>query len=169
MGSLNTLTLGREIELYLKARHKPEAPDQGEGGDAESGPEDSKDTAGQMPSTMELLGVITTGMRQLQDVQLRQWEKKSDAPEVGEAGNISTTGALSSRGQDTSPVDIQDWLEEAGSVMTDLSDSSWEWWLQIKTLAEEHYREMGSSPRRWRRFRWRCRKARLWNKDATVG
>ena len=93
-----------------------------------------------MPSTMELLGVITTGMRQLQDVQLRQLEKKSDAPEVVKPG-ISALPVLSAPGQDTSPVDIQDWLEEAGSVMTDLSDSSWEWWLQIKTLAEEHYRK----------------------------
>ena len=90
------------------------------------------------PSTMELLGVIATGMRQLQDVQLRQLEKKTDAPEVVKPG-ISSLPTLSAPGQDTSPVDIQDWLEEAGGVMTDLSDSSWEWWLQTRELAESHY------------------------------
>ena len=90
------------------------------------------------PSTMDLLGVIATGMRQLQDVQLRQLEKKTDAPEVVKPG-ISSLPTLSAPGQDTSPVDIQDWLEEAGSVMTDLSDSSWEWWLQTQELAESHY------------------------------
>ena len=92
------------------------------------------------PSTMELLGVIATGMRQLQEVQLRQLEKRSDVPEVVKPG-ISSLPTLSQPGQDTSPVDIQDWLEEAGSVMTDLSDSSWEWWLQVKDYAEEHYKK----------------------------
>ncbi|CAE7364775.1 RE1, partial [Symbiodinium sp. KB8] len=89
---------------------------------------------------MELLGVIATGMRQLQEVQLRQLEKRSDVPEVVKPG-ISSLPTLSQPGQDTSPVDIQDWLEEAGSVMTDLSDSSWEWWLQVKDYAEEHYKK----------------------------
>ncbi|OLP81882.1 putative transposon protein [Symbiodinium microadriaticum] len=92
------------------------------------------------PSTMELLGVIATGMRQLQEAQLRQLERKPDAPEVVKPG-ISSLPALSAPGQDTSPVDIQDWLEEVGSVMTDLSDSSWEWWLQTKEVAEAHYRK----------------------------
>ncbi|CAE7789604.1 RE1 [Symbiodinium sp. CCMP2592] len=92
------------------------------------------------PSTMELLGFIATGMKQLQEVQLKQMEKKSDMPEIVKPG-ISSLPALSSPGQDTSPVDIQDWLEEVGGVMTDLSDSSWEWWLQTRDLAEEHYRK----------------------------
>eukprot|EP00439_Symbiodinium_sp_Y106_P060173 s989_g8.t2 len=83
---------------------------------------------------------IATGMKQLQDVQLRQMEKKPDLPEVVKRG-ISSLPTLSSPGQDTSPVDIQDWLEEVGSVMTDLSDSSWDWWLQTKELAEDHYRK----------------------------
>ncbi|CAE7257247.1 RE1, partial [Symbiodinium sp. CCMP2592] len=73
-------------------------------------------------------------------VQLKQMEKKSDMPEIVKPG-ISSLPALSSPGQDTSPVDIQDWLEEVGGVMTDLSDSSWEWWLQTRDLAEEHYRK----------------------------
>ena len=92
------------------------------------------------PSTMELLGFIATGMKQLQDAQLRQMEKKPDVPEIVKPGT-SSLPSLSPPGQDTSPVDIQDWLEEVGSVMTDLSDSSWEWWLQTKELAEEHYRK----------------------------
>ena len=81
-------------------------------------------------------------MKQLQDVQLRQMEKKPDLPEVVFfKRGISSLPTLSSPGQDTSPVDIQDWLEEVGSVMTDLSDSSWDWWLQTKELAEDHYRK----------------------------
>ncbi|CAE6936887.1 GIP [Symbiodinium sp. CCMP2592] len=92
------------------------------------------------PSTLELLGFIATGMKQLQDVQLKQMEKKSDVPEVVKPG-VSSLPLLNAPGQDTSPVDIQDWLEEVGGVMTDLSDSSWEWWTQAKELAEAHYRK----------------------------
>ena len=103
-------------------------------------PPEAADEASTTPSTMELLGVIATGMRQLQEAQLRQLERKPDAPEVVKPG-ISSLPTLSAPGQDTSPVDIQDWLEEVGSVMTDLSDSSWEWWLQTKEVAEAHYRK----------------------------
>ena len=105
-----------------------------------SGPRAPSEQSSPTPSTMELLGILATGMKQLQDAQLRQLEKKSDVPEVVKPG-ISSLPSLSPPGQDTSPVDIQDWLEEAGSVMTDLSDSSWEWWLQVKEYAEEHYRK----------------------------
>ena len=59
------------------------------------------------PTPMELLGVIATGMRQLQEVQLKQMDKK-DGPEVVKPG-ISSLPHLESPGKDTSPVDIQDW------------------------------------------------------------
>ena len=87
---------------------------------------------------MELLGVIATGMRQLQEVQLKQMEKK-DLPEVVKPG-ISSLPTLDSPGKETSPVDIQDWLEEVGSIMGDLSDTSYEWWKGVREVADDHYK-----------------------------
>ncbi|CAE7777630.1 GIP [Symbiodinium sp. KB8] len=87
---------------------------------------------------MELLGVIATGMRQLQEVQLKQMEKK-DTPEVVKPG-ISSLPMLDSPGKETSPVDIQDWLEEVGSIMGDLSDTSHEWWKAVREVAGDHYK-----------------------------
>ncbi|CAE7211424.1 TY5A, partial [Symbiodinium necroappetens] len=124
-------------ESLPKTTVEAEVPEATQGS---SGPKPPAEQSSSTPSTMELLGILATGMKQLQDAQLRQLEKKSDVPEVVKPG-ISSLPSLSQPGQDTSPVDIQDWLEEAGSVMTDLSDSSWEWWLQVKDYAEEHYRK----------------------------
>ena len=82
--------------------------------------------------------MIATGMRQLQEVQLKQMEKK-DAPEVVKPG-ISSLPMLDSPGKETSPVDIQDWLEEVGSIMGDLSDTSHEWWRGVREVADDHYK-----------------------------
>ena len=115
--------------------HQDEEKQQ-EGGDESQAP-------GQMgqvqPTPMELLSVIATGMRQLQEVQLKQMDKK-DGPEVVKPG-ISSLPHLESPGKDTSPVDIQDWLEEVGSIMGDLSDTSHEWWTGVRAVADEHYKK----------------------------
>ena len=99
---------------------------------------DSRPGSPQQPTPMELLGVIATGMRQLQEVQLKQMEKK-DTPEVVKPG-ISSLPMLESPGKETSPVDIQDWLEEVGSIMGDLSDTSNEWWKAVREMADTHYK-----------------------------
>eukprot|EP00439_Symbiodinium_sp_Y106_P078312 s1633_g17.t1 len=91
------------------------------------------------PTPMELLGVIATGMRQLQEVQIKQMDKR-DGPEVVKPG-ISSLPQLDAPGKDTSPVDIQDWLEEVGSIMGDLSDTSHEWWTGVREVADEHYKK----------------------------
>ena len=88
---------------------------------------------------MELLGVIGTGMRQLQEVQMKHMDKK-DGPELVKPG-ISLLPQLDPPGKDTSPVDIQDWLEEVGSIMGDLSDTSHEWWAGVRTMADDHYKK----------------------------
>ena len=82
--------------------------------------------------------MVATGMRQLQEVQLKQMEKK-DTPEVVKPG-ISSLPMLDSPGKETSPVDIQDWLEEVGSIMGDLSDTSHEWWRGVREVADDHYK-----------------------------
>ena len=99
---------------------------------------DSRPGSPPQPTPMELLGVIATGMRQLQEVQLGQMEKK-DTPEVVKPG-ISSLPMLESPGKETSPVDIQDWLEEVGSIMGDLSDTSNEWWKAVREMADTHYK-----------------------------
>ena len=86
-----------------------------------------------------LLGVIATGMRQLQEVQIKQMDKR-DGPEVVKPG-MSSLPQLDVPGKDTSPVDIQDWLEEVGSIMGDLSDTSHEWWTGVREVADEHYKK----------------------------
>ncbi|CAE7777535.1 RE1 [Symbiodinium sp. CCMP2592] len=78
-------------------------------------------------------------MRQLQEVQLKQMERK-DGPEVVKPG-ISSLPTLELPGKDTSPVDIQDWLEEVGSIMGDLSDTSHEWWSGVREIADGHYKK----------------------------
>ncbi|CAE6958294.1 RE1 [Symbiodinium sp. CCMP2592] len=82
---------------------------------------------------------VRRGMRQLQEVQLRQMDKK-DGPELVKPG-ISSLPHLDPPGKDTSPVDIQDWLEEVGSIMGDLSDTSHEWWTGVRAVADEHYKK----------------------------
>ena len=109
----------------------------GDDGNVPEGP-GSRPESPTQPTPMELLGVIATGMRQLQEVQLKQMEKK-DAPEVVKPG-ISSLPMLDSPGKETSPVDIQDWLEEVGSIMGDLSDTSHEWWRGVRDVADDHYK-----------------------------
>ena len=115
---------------------------QEEGGEAgDSGPDGQEPQPGSptQPTPMELLGVIATGVRQLQEVQLKQMEKK-DVPEVVKPG-ISSLPMLDSPGKESSPVDIQDWLEEVGSIMGDLSDTSHEWWRAVRETADGHYKK----------------------------
>ena len=116
--------------------------DQGEdeSGEKEADRSQSPDPQGKtQPTPMELLGVIATGMRQLQEVQIKQMDKR-DGPEVVKPG-ISSLPQLDAPGKDTSPVDIQDWLEEVGSIMGDLSDTSHEWWTGVREVADEHYKK----------------------------
>ena len=115
-------------------------PDAGQANDEGRVPDlNSQGEGPQQPTPMELLGVIATGMRQLQEVQLKQMDRK-DGPEVVKPG-ISSLPALDPPGKESSPVDIQDWLEEVGSIMGDLSDTSHEWWTGVRALADEHYKK----------------------------
>ncbi|OLP76435.1 hypothetical protein AK812_SmicGene43633 [Symbiodinium microadriaticum] len=66
--------------------------------------------------------------------------EKKDLPEVVKPGISSLPTLLDSPGKETSPVDIQDWLEEVGSIMGDLSDTSYEWWKGVREIADDHYR-----------------------------
>ena len=83
-------------------------------------------------------------MRQLQEAQLKQMAGKDVGLEAVKPG-ISVLPVLEAPGKDSSPVDIQDWLEEVGGIMGDLSDSSSSWWSRAKRLAEERYQEWVTS------------------------
>ena len=75
---------------------------------------------------------------------MKQLEKRETGPEAVKPGT-TVLPPLDPPGRDTSPVDIQDWLEEVGGIMGDLSDSSSSWWSRVRSLAEERYQEWVTS------------------------
>ncbi|CAE7937414.1 tilS, partial [Symbiodinium sp. KB8] len=91
---------------------------------------------GKVEKPVTLVQMVKTRSR---EVQLKQMEKK-DVPEVVKPG-ISSLPMLDSPGKESSPVDIQDWLEEVGSIMGDLSDTSHEWWRAVRETADGHYKK----------------------------
>ena len=77
-------------------------------------------------------------MKQLQDLQAKALEKPT-APEMVKPG-VNSLPELKEPGLDTSPVDIQDWLELLTSPMSDLSDGSSGWWKEVLARAEAAYK-----------------------------
>ena len=71
-------------------------------------------------------------MKQLQDLQAKAFEKPT-APEMVKPG-VNSLPDLKEPGLDTSPVDIQDWLELL-TPMSDLSDGSSGWWKEVLARA----------------------------------
>ena len=90
---------------------------------------------------MDILGVIAAGMRQLQDAQSKAFERKGSTgdPEAVKPGT-STLPELKPPLPESSPVEVQDWLQLLAAPMSDLSDSSGEWWCQVQQLAQDAYR-----------------------------
>ena len=99
------------------------------------------------PSQLDLLGVIAAGMKQLQEAQMRAYDKKANSvdPETVKPG-VSALPELKPPEPETSPVEVQDWLQLLQAPMADLSDSSHEWWHRRGTSS-------GPAPPLWSGFR----------------
>ena len=54
------------------------------------------------------------------------------------------TAGMKQLGLETSPVDIQDWMELLTSLMSDLSDGSASWWRDVVARADDAYRRWSS-------------------------
>ena len=93
-------------------------------------------------SKIDLIGILAAGMRQLQDAQTKAFEKRraTAEPETVKPG-VSALPTLKAPDPETSPVEVQDWLQLLQAPMADLSDSSHEWWERIQEIATEGYRQ----------------------------
>ena len=80
-------------------------------------------------------------MKQLQEVQTKALERRSTAePEAVKPG-VTALPELKPPTPETAPVEVQDWLQLLAAPMSDLSDSSGEWWAKIQDLAQQGYQE----------------------------
>ena len=73
--------------------------------------------------------MLTTRMKQLQDLQVK---KATDV-----LADTAALPLLKEPGLETSPVDIQDWMELLTSPMSDLSDGSASWWKDVVARADD--------------------------------
>eukprot|EP00439_Symbiodinium_sp_Y106_P041628 s3369_g5.t1 len=103
------------------------------------------------PTQIDLLSVIATGARQLQDAQTKAFQKKSsqEEPEPVKPG-VTSLPTLKGPDPETSPVEVQDWLQLLQAPMSDLSDNSAEWWGRVQELAQRAYQGWSSAtPMEW--------------------
>ena len=90
------------------------------------------------------MALLAGGMAQLQAAMLSQLKDKAKdrdedrSPEAVKPGS-SVLPSLPELNQQTSSVDIMDWLEVITTTMQDLSDGSAEWWTRVRALANEAY------------------------------
>ena len=123
----------------------PRAPD---GANQPEGSRESDGNDQKEPTQLDLLSVIATGMRQLQDAQTKAFQKRgtTDEPEPVKPG-VSVLPVLKAPDPATSPVEVQDWLQLLQAPMSDLSDNSGEWWARVQELAQKSYQEWsGATP-----------------------
>ena len=111
----------------------------------EEGPR-AEEAESHAPSQLDLLGVIAAGMKQLQEAQVRALDKKSSGgdQETVKPGT-ATLPELRAPEPETSPVEVQDWLQLLQAPMADLSDNSYEWWAQVQALALQGYEQWSSA------------------------
>ena len=66
-------------------------------------------------------------------------DKKQEGPESVKPGTV--TLSVLAEPSDTAPIDLADWLTMVEPAMTDLSDSSGEWWESVVSEARAWYRQ----------------------------
>ncbi|CAE7767290.1 RE2 [Symbiodinium sp. CCMP2592] len=95
---------------------------------------------------LDLLGVIAQGMKQLQEAQVRALDRKSEGtdPETVKPG-VAALPELKAPDPETSPVEVQDWLQLLQAPMADLSDSSYDWWTKVQALAQKGYEQWANA------------------------
>ena len=84
------------------------------------------------------LSILVGGITQLQAAMMKQYDGGELSPEAVKPGTLALPPL---KGIDplTASIDVQDWLEVITSAMSDLSNSSGQWWLQVKALASTTY------------------------------
>ena len=103
-------------------------------------------------SDAAVLNALTQGMKQLQDLQMQAMSKATSSSQLVEIVKPGTTNLApipQLRGDSlaTAALEFQDWLEVAGSVMSDVSESSGQWWqLVIKQVDGTYHRWLGATP-----------------------
>ena len=98
------------------------------------------------PTKIDLLNVIATGMRQLQDAQTKAFQKKSSQEEPEPVKpRVTSLPTLKGPDPETSPVEVQDWLQLLQAPMSDLGDNSAEWWGRVQELAQRAYQDWSSA------------------------
>ena len=95
---------------------------------------------------LDLLEVIAKGMAQLQEAQVRALDKKTEGtePEAVKPG-VTSLPELRAPDPETSPVEVQDWLQLLQAPMADLSDSSHDWWTKVQALAQSGYEQWANA------------------------
>ena len=90
------------------------------------------------------MALLAGGIAQLQAAMLSHMKDKARdkeedrSPETVKPGS-NVLPSLPEVNQQTSSVDIMDWLEVITTTMQDLSDGSAEWWSRVRALAYEAY------------------------------
>ena len=117
-----------------------------EGSDVPSEPREEERSSQSHPTQLDLLGVIAAGMKQLQEAQVRALDKKSGGGDQETVKPGTTTlPELRPPEPETSPVEVQDWLQLLQAPMADLSDNSYEWWAQVQALALKGYEQWSTA------------------------
>ena len=84
------------------------------------------------------LTLLVGGMNQLQAALMKQMDG-DQSPEAVKPGT-TTLPLLKAVNPQTSPIDVQDWLELVAAPMSDLSNTSSAWWSKVRELAASTYK-----------------------------
>ena len=84
------------------------------------------------------LTLLVGGMNQLQAALMKQMDG-DQSPEAVKPGT-TTLPLLKAVNPQTSPIDVQDWLELMAAPMSDLSNTSSAWWSKVRELAASTYK-----------------------------
>ena len=101
------------------------------------------------PQGSPVLEALARGVQQLQELQVKALEKASTTTttEQVKPGTLSLTPLPSLSDGADSALTFQDWMEMSAAVMSDISESSGNWWMGVISLVEETYvRWLASSP-----------------------
>ena len=96
------------------------------------------------PSSGDPLSLLVGGINQLQQAMMKQLDEGERSPEAVKPG-MSVLPTLKAVNPQTAPIDIQDWIEMLNAPMADLSNSSATWWMKVRQLAMDTYKEWARS------------------------
>ena len=94
-----------------------------------------------LPEDSTVIEALAQSMRQLQQLQLKAFQKDSPSEETPEAvkTSVATLAVLGLPEGDQSGLLFQDWLVQITTAMQDLSSGSGGWWELVKTSVMNAY------------------------------